>query len=304
MRGIRVWARLLGLARGVVEDVWIDDAGAVIVAARPWARERGRCGICRRRCPGYDWGEGRRRWRALDLATTRAFVQADAPRVQCRRHGVIVAAVPQRAGLPGPVSHRQVGDRRARRDPPRGLKRGPAPGQHRAGPRSEGRALCAVEEPREPHRPPAAKARLDRRDQQAPVPRLPAQRAAQADLPRRRRRSARDPRRLAEVGVAMSLGAVPKARQNDPRPARRNRGRDRQQTQQRTRRADQHADPADHSPRLRLPLTTSRDRARDAQPRRPLPTPPGPVNQPTEPAVGSEHAARQEGLNAASTARG
>ena len=94
MRGIRVWARLLGLARAVVEDVWIDDAGAVIVAARPWAREQGRCGICRRRCPGYDRGEGRRRWRALDLATTRAFVQADAPRVQCRRHGVIVAAVP------------------------------------------------------------------------------------------------------------------------------------------------------------------------------------------------------------------
>jgi transposase len=78
----------------VVEDVWIDDDGAVIVAARPWARERGRCGICRRRCPGYDWGEGRRRWRALDLGTTRAFVQAEAPRVECRRHGVIVAAVP------------------------------------------------------------------------------------------------------------------------------------------------------------------------------------------------------------------
>jgi transposase len=78
----------------VVENVWIDDDGAVIVAARPWARERGRCGICRRRCPGYDWGEGRRRWRALDLGTTRAFVQAEAPRVECRRHGVIVAAVP------------------------------------------------------------------------------------------------------------------------------------------------------------------------------------------------------------------
>jgi transposase len=78
----------------VVEDVWIDDDGAVIVAARPRARERGRCGICRRRCPGYDWGEGRRRWRALDLGTTKAFVEAEAPRVECRRHGVIVAAVP------------------------------------------------------------------------------------------------------------------------------------------------------------------------------------------------------------------
>jgi transposase len=38
--------------------------------------------------------EGRRRWRALDLGTTKAFVDAEAPRVECRRHGVIVAAVP------------------------------------------------------------------------------------------------------------------------------------------------------------------------------------------------------------------
>ena len=35
MRGIRVWARLLGLARAVVEDVLLDDDGAVIVAVRP-----------------------------------------------------------------------------------------------------------------------------------------------------------------------------------------------------------------------------------------------------------------------------
>src|SRR5207244_8832699 len=57
-------------------------------------RERDRCPHCRRRCPGYDLGEGRRRWRALDLGTTYAYVEADAPRVQCKRHGVVVAAVP------------------------------------------------------------------------------------------------------------------------------------------------------------------------------------------------------------------
>ena len=39
-------------------------------------------------------GDGRRRWRALDLGTTLAFVEADAPRVTCRRHGVVVCAVP------------------------------------------------------------------------------------------------------------------------------------------------------------------------------------------------------------------
>jgi transposase len=94
VRGIRVWARLVGLQRAVVEDVWVGDEGEVVVCARPSWRERDRCGICRRRSPGFDLGEGRRRWRALDLGTTLAFVEADAPRVTCRRHGVVVCAVP------------------------------------------------------------------------------------------------------------------------------------------------------------------------------------------------------------------
>jgi transposase len=94
VRGTRVWARLLGLQRAVVEDVWIGDEGEVVVSARPNWRERDRCGICRRRSPGFDLGEGRRRWRALDLGSVLAFVEADAPRVTCRRHGVVVCAVP------------------------------------------------------------------------------------------------------------------------------------------------------------------------------------------------------------------
>ncbi|MCA1678641.1 MAG: ISL3 family transposase [Actinobacteria bacterium] len=93
MRGIRVWARLLGLRRTVVEDVFLDE-DKLVVAVRPGWRERDRCGICRRRSPGADQGQGRRRWRALDLGTTLAFVEAEAPRVTCRRHGVVVCAVP------------------------------------------------------------------------------------------------------------------------------------------------------------------------------------------------------------------
>ena len=78
----------------MVEDVVLGEEGEVIVAVRPRWRERDRCGVCRRRCPGFDLGDGRRRWRALDIATTFAYVEADAPRVCCRRHGVVVAAVP------------------------------------------------------------------------------------------------------------------------------------------------------------------------------------------------------------------
>jgi transposase len=94
VRSIRVWAGLLGLQRTVVEDVTMGDEGEVIVSVRPGWRERDRCGVCRRRCGRYDPGEGRRRWRALDVGTTLCFLEADAPRVSCRRHGVVVAGVP------------------------------------------------------------------------------------------------------------------------------------------------------------------------------------------------------------------
>lgn len=72
----------------------VGDEGEIVVAARPSWRERDRCGVCRRRCPGFDLGDGVRRWRALDLGTTLAFIEAGAPRVRCRRHGVVVCAVP------------------------------------------------------------------------------------------------------------------------------------------------------------------------------------------------------------------
>jgi transposase len=82
------------LQRAVVEDVWIGEEGEVVVGVRPRWRERDRCGVCRRSSPGFDLGDGRRRWRALDLGTTLAFIEADAPRVRCRDHGVVVCAVP------------------------------------------------------------------------------------------------------------------------------------------------------------------------------------------------------------------
>ena len=93
MRKKRVWAGLLGLGAVVVEDIYCGDQGEVVVAARPRSAERDRCGVCRRRCPGFDLGEGVRRWRALDLGSTLAYVEAWAPRVSCPEHGVVVCAV-------------------------------------------------------------------------------------------------------------------------------------------------------------------------------------------------------------------
>ncbi|MGA8016823.1 MAG: ISL3 family transposase [Candidatus Dormiibacterota bacterium] len=99
MRGIRVWARLLGVQGTIVEDVVLEDGGesgaaVLVVAVRLRRGDRGRCGRCRRRCPGYDRGEGRRRWRHLDCGVVPSFIEADAPRVRCPQHGVVVAGVP------------------------------------------------------------------------------------------------------------------------------------------------------------------------------------------------------------------
>ncbi|MCA1701577.1 MAG: ISL3 family transposase, partial [Actinobacteria bacterium] len=83
----------LGIERAVVEDVRVE-LGTIVVSVRPRSREKQRCGVCGRRCPREDCGAGRRRWRALDLGTTLAYLEADAPRVCCKRHRVVVAAVP------------------------------------------------------------------------------------------------------------------------------------------------------------------------------------------------------------------
>jgi len=95
VRFAKVWQRLLGVERTVVERVVFDeDEGVIVATVRPRKGATRRCGICSRRCPWYDRGEGRRRWRALDLGAVSAYVEADAPRVACPEHGVVVVAVP------------------------------------------------------------------------------------------------------------------------------------------------------------------------------------------------------------------
>jgi transposase len=95
VRKKRVLQTAFGSVHAVVEGVDFDEAaGALIVSVRPVAKARYRCGRCGRRSAGYDRGEGRRRWRALDLGTCRVLLEAEAPRVACGVHGPTVAAVP------------------------------------------------------------------------------------------------------------------------------------------------------------------------------------------------------------------
>ena len=93
MRNSSVFARAFGLANTVVEGVDMDSE-RVVIRVRPASKAAQRCGRCRRKSPWYDRGEGRRSWRALDMGTLRVSVEADAPRVRCRSHGVVVAHVP------------------------------------------------------------------------------------------------------------------------------------------------------------------------------------------------------------------
>lgn len=94
MRDVRVVRALLGVEKTVIEGVGLDECGELVVRARPARGARGRCGVCRRRCGRYDGGAGRRRWRALDAGTVKVFIEADAPRVRCVEHGVVVGHVP------------------------------------------------------------------------------------------------------------------------------------------------------------------------------------------------------------------
>ncbi len=96
MLGVKVWRRLLGVDdRTVIERVEFDEeADAVVAHVRPRGIRKRRCGRCGRRAPGYDQGEGRRRWRALDLGEVRSFLEAEAPRVDCATHGPTVVQFP------------------------------------------------------------------------------------------------------------------------------------------------------------------------------------------------------------------
>ena len=96
MLATNVWRKLLGVDRAtVIESIDFDEeAESVVVHVRPRRSTKRRCGRCGRRAPGYDQGEGRRNWRALDLGTLVCYLQSDAPRVNCAEHGATVAQVP------------------------------------------------------------------------------------------------------------------------------------------------------------------------------------------------------------------
>ncbi len=94
MLGVKVWRRVLGVDRATVIEAVEVDEDVVVAHARPRRDSTRRGGQGGSRAPGHDQGEGRRRWRCIDLGTVRCFVEADSPRVACPEHGPTVAQVP------------------------------------------------------------------------------------------------------------------------------------------------------------------------------------------------------------------
>jgi len=94
VRSAKMLARALGVEGALVEDVRFDGDDACVLRVRPRREHRARCPRCLARCPGYDAGDGVRRWRARDLGLMRAYVEAEAPRVRCAEHGVLVSHAP------------------------------------------------------------------------------------------------------------------------------------------------------------------------------------------------------------------
>src|SRR5262245_56767614 len=94
----------MGVVDSVLERLVEEPDGSLVAHVRPKRRYRQRRGIGGQRSPLYDQGEGRRRWRGLDVGFTRFFVEAAAPRISCPEHGVVVAHVPW-------ARHRKKGER-------------------------------------------------------------------------------------------------------------------------------------------------------------------------------------------------
>jgi transposase len=98
VRGSRVWKVLLGVEHTVIESVDLEAGPGgqwqVVASVRPAKRRQLCCPHCLHKRRRADAGDGRRRWRGLDLGTVQTFLEADAPRISCPLHGIVVAALP------------------------------------------------------------------------------------------------------------------------------------------------------------------------------------------------------------------
>jgi transposase len=89
--------RLLKIDKIVIENVYFEEINGeeiCVIRSRPPIRDTHRCPLCGKQYPGYDSASKMRRWRSLDFGSQRVYLEANAPRIKCTQHGVVVAKVP------------------------------------------------------------------------------------------------------------------------------------------------------------------------------------------------------------------
>ena len=89
--------KLLKIDKIVIQKIYFEDCNGeelFIIRGRPSKREMNRCPICGKWCGRYDRTDRIKRWRSLDFGSTRVYIEAQSPRVNCPEHGVVTARVP------------------------------------------------------------------------------------------------------------------------------------------------------------------------------------------------------------------
>jgi transposase len=89
--------RLLRIDRIAIENIdfkMVNDEEILVIKAKPLSRDTNRCPKCGKRCNKYDSSNKLRRWRSLDFGSYRVYIEAFAPRIECPKHGILVAKVP------------------------------------------------------------------------------------------------------------------------------------------------------------------------------------------------------------------
>lgn len=96
MSTLSLWREVFGLDKQtVISSVhWDSDDDVIVARVRPNKRFAPSCGRCGAKAPKYDNGDGERRWRAMDIGATPAYLEGPAPRVNCSIHGPTVVLVP------------------------------------------------------------------------------------------------------------------------------------------------------------------------------------------------------------------
>lgn len=90
----RIIKNLLNVKHTIIDAVEMTADNSLLVHVHPSKGHQCRCGICGKKSKFYDNGRGHRQWRSCDFNSTMVYLEAEAPRVKCKDHGVVTASVP------------------------------------------------------------------------------------------------------------------------------------------------------------------------------------------------------------------